>query len=168
MCPFFSVKDCNYFRNPEIPDCTTSLFLSIQELPYDQPSTPKRPAKHLQYYCMHRLVLFQKIFMKEMEEIKQFTKSTEQMLEELEMALLNISGKNNVNYKENSPFLLELLKNCIPSLEKELIGKHAIISFLLKQKSESDISLIDNIAVKTVTETIENIESKKIETEIPW
>ena len=50
------------------------------------------------------------------------------------MALLNISGKNNVNYNnnENSPLLLEVLKNRIYSLEKELIEKDAIINFILK------------------------------------
>ena len=42
-----------------------------------------------------------------MEEIKRFTKSTEQEFEELEMTLQNISGKNNFNYSnnENSPLL---------------------------------------------------------------
>ena len=60
-----------------------------------------------------------------MEEIKRFKKSTERKFEELEMALQNISGKNNVNYNnnENSPLLLEILKNRIPNLEKELIQK---------------------------------------------
>ena len=41
--------------------------------------------------------------MKKMEEVKHFTKSTKQKFEELEMALLNSSGKNNGNYNENSP-----------------------------------------------------------------
>ena len=36
-----------------------------------------------------------------MEEAKQFTKSTEKKFEELEMALQNISGENNVNYSNN-------------------------------------------------------------------
>ena len=74
-----------------------------------------------------------------MEEIKRFTKSTEQKFEELEMALQNISGKNNVNYSnnENSSLLLEILKNHISSLEKELIEKDAIIIFL-KHKNETN------------------------------
>ena len=77
--------------------------------------------------------------MTEMKETKRFTKSIEQQFEELEMALLNISGKNNVNYNnnENSPLLLEVLKNRIYSLEKELIEKDAIINFILKQKNET-------------------------------
>ena len=49
-----------------------------------------------------------------MEEIKRFTKSTERKFKELEMALQNISGKNNVNYNnQNSPLLLEILMNRI-------------------------------------------------------
>ena len=84
------------------------------------------------------------------------------------MALLNISGKSNVSDNENSPILLELLKNCISSLEKELIEEDAIISFLLKQESEPDVSSVNDASEKTVTETIEKIETEKVETEIPW
>ena len=42
-----------------------------------------------------------------MEEIKGFTRSTEQKFEDLEMALQNISGKNSVNHSntEKSPLL---------------------------------------------------------------
>ena len=49
----------------------------------------------------------------------------------------------NVNYSnnENSPFLLEILKNRISSLEKELMEKDAIINFLLKQKNETSDNL---------------------------
>ena len=63
-----------------------------------------------------------------MEETKRFTKSTERKFEELEMALQNISGKNNLNYN-NSPLPLEILKNHISNLEKELIEKDAILNF---------------------------------------
>ena len=49
----------------------------------------------------------------------------------------------NVNYSnnKNSPFLLEILKNRISSLEKELMEKDAIINFLLKQKNETSDNL---------------------------
>ena len=60
--------------------------------------------------------------------------------EELEMAsnleVLHISV--NENYNEN--LLLELLMNRISSLERELTEKGAVVSFLLKQKNEPDIS----------------------------
>ena len=96
-----------------------------------------------------------------MEEIKRFTKPTERKFEELEMALQNISGKNNVNYSnnENSPLLLEILKNRISSLEKELIEKDAIINFLLKQKSETINST--SLVNKTVTENDEIVETER-------
>ena len=56
------------------------------------------------------------------------------------MTLLTISGKNNVTYKnnENSPFLLEILKNRMSNLEKKLIEKDAIINFFLKLESETN------------------------------
>ena len=56
------------------------------------------------------------------------------------MTLLNISGKNNVTYKnnENSPFLLEILKNRMSNLEKKLIEKDAIINFFLKLENETN------------------------------
>ena len=95
-----------------------------------------------------------------MEEIKRFTKSTERKFEELEMALQNISGKNNANYNnnENSPLLLEILKNRISSLEKHL-EKDAIINFLLKQKSETNSNL--SSVNKTVTENDEILETER-------
>ena len=113
--------------------------LSTPELPSAQPPTPKRPVKHPGDECTHNLVLFQNL-LKEMEEIKRFTRSTERKFEELEIALQNISGKNNANYNntKKSPLLLEILKNRISNLEKELIEKDAIVNFLLKQKSETN------------------------------
>ena len=131
--------------------------LSTPELPSAQPPTPKRPVKHPGDECTHNLVLFQNL-MKEMEEIKRFTKSTERKFEEFEMALKNISEKDNANYNnnENSPLLLEILKNRISNLEKELIEKDAIINFLLKQKSETNNNT--SSVNKTVTENDEILE----------
>ena len=95
-----------------------------------------------------------------MEEIKRFTKLTERKFEKLEMALQNISGKSNVNYSnnENSLSLLEILKNCIFNLEKELIEKYAIINFLLKQKNETNNNR--SSVNKTVTENDEIVETE--------
>ena len=96
-----------------------------------------------------------------MEEIKQFTKLTEQKFEEFEMALQNISGNNNANYNNNgnSPLLLEILKNRISNLEKELIEKDVIINFLLKQKSETNNNT--SSVNKTVTENNEISETER-------
>ena len=77
--------------------------LSTPEIPSAQPPTPKRPLKHPGNECLHYLVLFQNL-LKEMEEIKRFTKSTERKFEELEMALQNTSGKNNGNYDNNENY----------------------------------------------------------------
>ena len=120
ISPFFWVRDFSFSRNPKIPQ---SLFLqkslSTPELPSAQPPTP---VKHPGDECTHNLVLFQNL-LKEMEEIKRFTKSTEWKSKELEMALQNVSGKSNANYNnnENSPLLWEILKNHISNLEKELV-----------------------------------------------
>ena len=81
--------------------------------------------------------------------------------EDLEMGsnleVLHISV--NENYNVNSPLLLELLMNRISSLERDLTEKGAVVSFLLKQKNEPDISSAQ--LKKTVTETVETTEIEK-------
>ena len=94
-----------------------------------------------------------------MEEIKRFTRLTKWKFEELEIALQNISGKNNANYTKNSPLLLEILKYRISNLEKELIEKDAIVNFLLKQKSETNNNT--SSVNKAVTENDEILETKR-------
>ena len=77
---------------------------------------------------------------------------TKRKLEELEMELQYISGKNNANYKnnENSPLLLEILKNRKSNLEKELTEKDATKNFLLKQKSgtNNNASSVNKTVIK--------------------
>ena len=96
-----------------------------------------------------------------MEEIKRFTNSSERKFEELEIAHLKISLKNNVshNNNENSPLLLEILKNRTSNLEKELIEKDAIINVLLKQKNETNNNRCS--VSKTVTENDEILETER-------
>ena len=116
QCTPFSESETSVF--PGSQKSPEPLFLrknlSTPELPSAQPPTSKRPVKHTGDKCTHNLVLFQNL-LKEMEEIKRFTKSPERKFEELEMSLQNISGKNNVNYSNNeySLLLLENLKKCI-------------------------------------------------------
>ena len=149
---------------PETQTSPESSFLrkslSTPELQSAQPPTPKRPVKYLGDECTHNLVLFQNL-MKVMEEIKWFTKSTERKFEELLKTLLNISGKNNVSYNnnKNSPLLLEILKNRIFNLEKELIEKDAIINFFLKQKNETNNNT--SSVNKTVTKNNETLETER-------
>ena len=132
---------------------------STPEPPSAKRPTTKRPVKHPRNECTQNLVLFQNL-QKEMKELKRFTKSTERKFEELEMALQNISGEKNANYNnnENSPLLLEILKNRISSLEKHL-EKDAIINFLLKQKSETNNNT--SSVNKTVTENNEISETER-------
>ena len=108
-CAPFSESETLVFQ--ESQKSSESLFLrkslSTPERPSAQPLTPKKPVKHPGDKCTHNLVLFQNL-LKEMEEIKLFTKSTERKFEELEMALQNISGENNVNYSSNENSLLLL------------------------------------------------------------
>ena len=149
---------------PESQKSPKSLFLrkslSTPERPSAQPLTPKKPVKHPGDKCTHNLVLFQNLLNK-MEEIKRFTKSNERKFEKLEMALQNISGKNNVNdsNNENSPLLLEILKNRISNLDQELTEKDAIINFLLKQENEANNNT--SSVNKTVTENDEILENER-------
>ena len=98
--------------------------------------------------------------MKDMKKMKRFTKLIEQKFEELEMALLNISGKSNVKYNNNEDFslLLEILKNRITNLQKEVIEKDVIKNFLLKQENKSNNNT--GSVNKTVTENNEILESE--------
>ena len=95
QCPPFSESEILVFT--ETPESLLlGKNLSSPELLSAQPITPKRPVKHPGDECTHNLVLFQNL-PKEIKEIKLFSKPTEEKSEELEMALQNISGKNNVN-----------------------------------------------------------------------
>ena len=147
----------------ESPKSPESLLLrkslSTPKLRSAQPPTPKRPVKHPGDECTHNLVLFQNL-LKEMEEMKRFTKLTERKFEKLEMAFQNVSGKSNVNYSnnENSLLLLEILKNCISNLEKELIEKYGIINFLRKQKNKTNNNR--SSVNKKVTENDEIVENE--------
>ena len=69
--------------------------------------------------------------------------------------------KSSIAYSnyENSPLLLEILKNRISNLEKELIEKDAIINFLLKQKNEANNNT--SSVNKTVTENDEVVEIER-------
>ena len=66
---------------PETLKSLESLFINTPETASAQPPTPKRHVKHPEDDCTYTLVLSQNLLM-EMEEIKQFTKSTEQKFEE--------------------------------------------------------------------------------------
>lgn len=92
------------------------------------------------------------------EEVHKIDRTSFEDLEmgsNLEVLLISV----NENYNVNSPLLLELLMNRISSLERDLTEKGAVVSFLLKQKNEPDISSAQ--LKKTVTETVETTEIEK-------
>ena len=74
--------------------------------------------------------------MKELEAIKDFTKSAERKFEELKKAIIDLSEPKVSNSNENSSLTVELLKNRVPTFEKLLIEKFAIINLLLKQNKK--------------------------------
>ena len=74
--------------------------------------------------------------MKELAAIKDFTKSAERKFEELEKAIRDLSEPKVSNSNESSSLTLELLKNRVPTFEKLLIEKFAIINLLLKQNKK--------------------------------
>ena len=92
QCPPFSESETLVFPEAQkSPEFFLRKSLSTPEIPSAQPLTTKRPVKHPDDECTHNLILFQNL-LKEMEEIKRFTKSIERKFEELEMVLQNISG----------------------------------------------------------------------------
>ena len=92
QCPPFSESESLVFPEAQkSPELFLRKSLSTSEIPSAQPLTTKRPVKHPDDECTHNLILFQNL-LKEMEEIKRFTKSIERKFEELEMVLQNISG----------------------------------------------------------------------------
>ena len=75
--------------------------------------------------------------MKELQAIKDFTKSVERKFAELEKAIKDLSEPKVSNCTESSSLTVELLKNRVSTVEKLLIEKDAIINFLLKQNKKS-------------------------------
>ena len=87
--------------------------------------------------------------MKELEAIKDFTKSVERNFEELEKAIKGLSEPKVSNCTESSSVTVELLKNRVSTLEKLLIEKYAIINLLLKQNKENHESFLPQIRLRS-------------------
>ena len=85
--------------------------------------------------------------MKEIETMKNFTKSVEKKFEEIENFITSLSVNNHSvgtpeKEKESEreyPLVVELLKSRVSTLEKQLAEKDAIIDFLLNQKVQNEI-----------------------------
>ena len=87
--------------------------------------------------------------MKELQAIKDFTKSVERKFAELEKAIKDLSEPKVSNCTESSSLTVELLKNRASTLEKLLIEKDAIINFLLKQNKENHESFLTQIRLRS-------------------
>ena len=132
----------------------------------EQPQTPKKTLKPVGNDTGLNPNYFQNIFMKKMEAIKAFTKSTEKKFEELENALIGSSHRNSLNCSDNSLLVVDL-KAQICTLENLVMEKDAIIDFLLKQKQEvHEISKKEIISAKTkndISKESEHSRDKKTE-----
>ena len=134
------------------------------------PNTPKEPLKPTEKDTTHNFTSFQNIFMKELETIKDFTKSVERKFEELEKAVIGLLEWKISNCNESSSLTVELLKNQGSTLEKLLIEKDAIINFLLKQNKENhenSLTETDSTKIKqSVSEQLQQLLKKKNESPI--
>ena len=87
------------------------------------------------------------MFLKEIETIKNFTKSIENKFEKIEYFITSLSvnsysvGTPEKGKQSEREYLLvvELLKSRVSTLEKQLAEKDAIIDFLLNQKVQNEI-----------------------------
>ena len=96
------------FTIPEkqkLPELTCAIFRETQKTPdpsMEVPHTAKRPFKPTEKDTTHNFTSFQNIFIKELEAIKDFTKSVERKFEELEKAIIDLSEQKVSNCNESS------------------------------------------------------------------
>ena len=85
------------FTIPEtqkLSEFTSAIFQETQKTPtisLEVPHTPKRPLKPTEKDTTHNFTSFQNIFTKELEAIKDFTKSVDRKFEELEKGIIGLS-----------------------------------------------------------------------------
>ena len=96
--------------------------------------TSRRPLKLTEKDAVHNFTSFQNTFMKELETIRDFSKSVERKFEELENAIIGLSEPRVSNWSNSSSLKVKLLQIPVSTLEKVLTEKYAIIKVLsLKQ-----------------------------------
>ena len=97
-----------------LPDLTLAIFQEPQkslDILLEAPHTPKRTLKPTEKDITHNFTSFQIKFMKEIEAIKDFTKSVERKFEELEKAIVGLLEPKVPNWNESSSLTAEHLKN---------------------------------------------------------
>ena len=155
-------ENCNFVKNTQI-DCISSvsdnLVANLETvitpetqqtplLPSDLLVTRRRPIKSVYNDNTQSFISLQNMFLKEIETIKNFTKSIENKFEKIEYFITSLLvnsysvGTPEKGKESERKYLLvvELLKRRVSTLEKQLAEKDAIIRFILNQK------VIDNTA----------------------
>ena len=118
--------NCNFVKNTQI-DWTSSVLDSLEAsletvtipetqqtslLPFDFSVTPRRPIKSVYNDNTQSFVSLQNMFLKETETLKNFTKSVEKKIEEIEYFIISLSVNNHSvgNSECRYPSVVELLK----------------------------------------------------------
>ena len=112
-------------------------FLETEKTPIrlsDLRQTPKRPAESMGDDVPHGLIYFQKKIIKEMDTMKSLNKVAKRKFEDLAGAFVSLSGKNPPSCRDDSELAIELLKDIVLILEKQLIEKDILINVPLKVK----------------------------------
>ena len=78
-------------KSPELISAVFRESLKASDPSLEVAHNPKRPLKPTEKDTTHNLTSFQNIFMKELEPIKDFTKSVEKKFEELEKVIIVLS-----------------------------------------------------------------------------
>ena len=151
----------NFVKNTQI-DCTFSVSNNlvanlktviipetqrIPLLPSDLSVAHRRPIRFVYNENTQSFIYIQNMFLKEIETMKNFTKSVEKNFWEIENFITSLWVSNHSvgtreKEKENErkyPLVVELLKSGVSTLEKQLTEKDAIIDFLLNQKVQNEI-----------------------------
>lgn len=83
----------------------------------------------------HGLIYFQKKIIKEMDTMKSLNKVAKRKFEDLAGAFVSLSGKNPPSCRDDSELAIELLKDIVLILEKQLIEKDILINVPLKVRN---------------------------------
>ena len=144
--------NCNFVKNTQI-NCISSVSDNLANLetviipetqqtplvPSDLLVTPRRPIKLVYNDNTQSFISLQNMFLKEIETMKNFTKSVEKKIEEIENFITSLSVNNHSVGTPEKEKESESLKSRVSTLEKQLAEKDAIIDFLLNQKVENEI-----------------------------
>ena len=100
---------------------------------------------------------FLKTILSEMKNMRSFLKTVEQRIIQIEDTVIG-SNKSQCNRQnQESEFFVDLIRNRISTLERELIEENAIIDFPLKERSKPVSYKKENISSKYIIKIYQNI-----------